>query len=33
MNRKDPEGLVYKSNQDPTQTFKVISNNYLLKNE
>ncbi len=33
MNRPDPEGLVYKSNQDPTQTFKVISNNYLLKSE
>lgn len=33
MNRPDAEGLVYKSNQDPSQTFKVISNNYLLKNE
>lgn len=33
MNRPDAEGLVYKSNQDPTQTFKVISNKYLLKNE
>ena len=33
MNRPDAEGLVYKSNQDPTQTFKVISNNYLLKND
>jgi len=33
MNRPDAEGVVYKSNQDPTQTFKVISNNYLLKND
>jgi RNA ligase (TIGR02306 family) len=33
LNRPDAEGLVYKSNQDPNQTFKVISNNYLLKNE
>lgn len=33
MNRPDAEGIVYKSNQDPTQTFKAISNNYLLKNE
>jgi RNA ligase (TIGR02306 family) len=33
LNRPDPEGLVYKSNQDPSQTFKVISNKYLLKEE
>ncbi len=33
INRIDAEGVVYKSNRDPSQTFKVISNNYLLKND
>lgn len=31
MNRKDAEGIVYKSVKDPSLSFKVISNNYLLK--
>jgi RNA ligase (TIGR02306 family) len=33
MNRSDAEGLVFKSNEDPNITFKIISNNYLLKEE
>jgi RNA ligase (TIGR02306 family) len=33
INRSDAEGLVFKSNQNPSLSFKVISNNYLLKED